>query len=308
MFLYKIDGENLEEIKEKPFSKEAELHKLCENNLENIFGLKFVRREFHFSNFRLDTLAFDESSKSFVIIEYKNTSNFSVIDQGYAYLSLMLNNKAEFILEYNENCNSTLKRDDVDWSQSRVIFVSPAFNNYQKESINFKDLPFELWEVKKFRNNTMYFNQIKASKKAESIKTIATNSTEVDIVNKEVKVYTEDQHLDNLSEEIVELYDKIKSFILSLDDTIDIKAKKLEIGFVYNKKVMVDIHLQKKGLKMWLNTKIGTLEDSREITRDVSKTGHWGNGDYEIQISNDEDIEYIFSLIKQVYKNRSKGI
>ncbi len=111
MFLYKINGNNLEEIKEKPFSKEVELHKLCENNLENIFGLKFVKREFALSNFRLDTLAFNDSSKSFVIIEYKNTSNFSVIDQGYAYLSLMLNNKADFILEYNENCDSTLKRE-----------------------------------------------------------------------------------------------------------------------------------------------------------------------------------------------------
>lgn len=305
MFLYKIDGSSLEEIKENPFLKEVELHKLCENNLENIFGLKFVKREFSFNNFRLDTLAFDEGSKSFVIIEYKNTSNFSVIDQGYAYLSLMLNNKADFILEYNENCNSTLKRDDVDWSQSRVIFVSPAFNNYQKESINFKDLPFELWEVKRFNNNTMYFNPIKASKKAESIKTISTNSSEVDVVNREVKVYTEEQHLNNSSEEIVELYEKIKNFILLLDDNIDIKAKKLEIGFVYNKKVMVDIHLQKKALKMWLNTKIGTLDDPRSITRDVSNTGHWGNGDYEIQISNDEEIEYIFSLIKQVYKNRN---
>lgn len=302
MFLCKIDGDTLEAIKENPFSKEIELHKLCENNLESIFGLKFVKREFAYDNFRLDTLAFDESNKSFVIIEYKNNSNFSVIDQGYAYLSLMLNNKADFILEYNENCNNTLKRDDVDWSQSRVIFVSPVFNNYQKESINFKDLPFELWEVKRFSNNTIYFNQIKSSKKAESIKNISTNSSEVDIVNKEVKVYTEEQHLNNSNEEIVELYEKIRNFILCLDDTIEIKAKKLEVGFVYNKKVIVDIHLQRKALKMWLNTKIGTLDDLKNITRNVSNTGHWGNGDYEIQISNDDEIEYIFSLIKQLYK------
>lgn len=304
MFLYNIDGSNLKEIKETTFSKEVELHKLCESNLENIFGLKFVRREFSLNNFRLDTLAFDESNKSFVIIEYKNTGNFSVIDQGDAYLSLMLNNKADFILEYNENCNSVLKRDDIDWSQSRVIFISPIFNNYQKESINFKDLPFELWEVKRFENDIIYFNQIKASKKVESIKSISTNNEQVDIVNKEVKVYTEEQHINNSSVEIVELYERIKEFILSLDDTIEIKAKKLEVGFVCYKKVMIDILLQKKALKMWLNTKIGALDDSRNIARDVSNTGHWGNGDYEIQMSNDEDIEYIFSLIKQLYKKR----
>lgn len=206
MFLYSINGDKLEEIKEIPFKKEIELHKLCENNLENTFGLKFVKREFAFNNFRLDTLAFDESSKAFVIIEYKNTSSFSVIDQGYAYLSLLLNNKAEFILEYNENCNTTLKRDDVDWSQSRVIFVSPSFNNYQKESINFKDLPFELWEVKKFSNNTVYFNNIKPSKTSESIKTITKTNTQTRDVIDEVVVYTEEDHFKNSSEEIIDLY------------------------------------------------------------------------------------------------------
>ena len=302
MFLYNINGGKLDLIKEVPFAKEIELHKLCEKNLEEIFALKFVKREFSLNNFRLDTLAFDEENKCFVIIEYKNTTNFSVVDQGYAYLSLMLNNKADFILEYNENCNSTLKRDDVDWSQSRVIFVSPTFNNYQKESINFKDLPFELWEIKRFSNNTVYLNPIKASKKAASIKTIATNSNEVDTVNKEVKVYTEEQHLSNSSEEIVDLYDKIKQYILSLDGNIEIKAKKLEVGFVYNNKIILDILLQKKAIKIWLNTKIGTLDDPKKLSRDVSQTGHWGNGDYEIQISNEDNIEYLFSLIKQLYK------
>lgn len=304
MFLYKINGNNLEEIKEKPFSKEVELHKLCESNLENIFGLKFVRREFALNNFRLDTLAFDESSKSFVIIEYKNTSNFSVIDQGYAYLSLMLNNKADFILEYNENCDSTLKRDDVDWSQSRAIFISPSFNSYQKESINFKDLPFELWEVKRFSNDTMYFNPIKASRTSASINTIATTSEVVSSVSKEVKVITEEMHFENGSQETVELYNKFKEFILSLNTNMTIKCTMRYIGFRLNNKNIVDILIQKRALKMWLNTKVGTLDDSRNITRDVSNIGHWGNGDYEIQISNDEDIEYIFSLIRQLYKKR----
>lgn len=220
MLLYQINNGKMKEVKEKPFKKEIELHKLCEDNLENIFGLKFVKREFNFNNFRLDTLAFDENTKSFVIIEYKKTSNFSVIDQGYAYLSLMLNNKAEFILEYNESCNDSLKRDDVDWSQSKVIFVSPIFNNYQKESINFKDLPFELWEVKRFSNDTISFNNIKPSKTSASINSIATTSDEINTVSKEVLVYTEEDHLNNSSEEIIDLYNEVKEFILSLDDTI----------------------------------------------------------------------------------------
>ena len=72
--------------------------------------LNFVKTEFAINNFRIDTLAFDDELNSFVIIEYKKDRSFSVIDQGYAYLALMLNNKADFILEYNENKNKTLKK------------------------------------------------------------------------------------------------------------------------------------------------------------------------------------------------------
>ena len=37
----------------------------------------------------------------------------------------------------------------------------------------------------------------------------------------------------------------------------------------------------------------------KKISRDVSNIGHNGNGDYEIQISSDDNLEYILSLIKQ---------
>src|SRR5690554_3042836 len=126
MALFSIDNNNtIEHIKESPFKLEKEIQKITEQNLTTIFNLDFVCAEFTINNFRLDTLAFDRDASSFVIIEYKRDKNFSVIDQGYAYLALMLNNKADFILEYNENNKNTLMRNDIDWSQSRIIFISP---------------------------------------------------------------------------------------------------------------------------------------------------------------------------------------
>lgn len=304
MILYKINNECLEEVKEIAFFNELELHKLCKKNLENLFGLQFVRREFSINNFRIDTLAFDNNTKSFVIIEYKNKRNFSVIDQGYAYLSLLINNKADFILEYNESCSKTLKRTDIDWSQSRVVFVSPEFNNYQKESINFRDLPFELWEVKKFSNNTVSFNLVKASRSSESIKSIETTSEVVKVVNNEIKVYNEEVFLTNTSEELRGLYNEIKEYILSLDGNISIKCTRAYIAYTLNNKNMIDIYPMKKQIKIWFNCKWGSIDDNKNLARDVSNIGHWGNGDYEIAFNNEQDINYLFALIKQVYEIR----
>jgi predicted transport protein len=303
MALFKI-GTKLDYINEKPFKLEKEIQDLTEKNLKLIFGLDFVKSEFALNNFRIDTLAFDYESNSFVIIEYKRDKNFSVIDQGYAYLSLMLNNKADFILEYNEKQGKLLKRADVDWSQSRVMFVSPGFTNYQREAINFKDLPIELWEVKRFENDSISYDQIKKAGAQESIKTISKTDETFEKVSKEIVVYSEEEHLENVSDEIVELYQKLKAAVLNFDN-IEIKPKKKYIAFVSGKNI-VDIHLQKKALKLWINLNKGELNDSKEISRDVSSTGHWGNGDYELQIDNDEDLEYILSLIKQSIKKNKK--
>lgn len=306
--LFKVSQDGrLDQIKEQPFKLEKEIQNLTEANLKVVFGLNFVKSEFKLNNFRIDSLAFDDENKSFVIIEYKRDKNFSVIDQGYAYLSLMLNNKADFILEYNESNKKPLKKADVDWTQSKVIFVSPSFTTYQREAINFKDLPIELWEITRYENNNISFEQVVKSQAKESIKTI-TKATDLEVsVIDEIKVYTEDDHLEKTNIEIKELYERFKSGILNIGDEygdFEIKPKKLYIAFVLGTNV-VDIHIQKKQIKMWVNLRVGDLKDEKLIAKDVSSVGHWGNGDYEIAVSNDEHLEYILSLIKQsAIKNR----
>ncbi|MCB0540576.1 MAG: hypothetical protein KDE33_23875 [Bacteroidetes bacterium] len=306
MPIFKIqDDGNLKKIEERKFKLEREIQKSTEQNLELLFNLQFVRSEFQLHKFRIDTLAFDFESKAFVIIEYKRDKNFSVIDQGYAYLSLMLNNKADFILEYNENSQSTLKRNDVDWSQSKVIFVSPSFTTYQKEAVNFKDLPIELWEVRRYINNTISYQRHDTTQSSESIKTLSSQDETIDAVTKEIEVFTEEKHIEKATDEIEQLYFSLKSSIVNFNDDISINPRKHFIGFQNNGKTFADIIIQKKALKIVLNLKSGELQDSFGLARDVSNVGHWGNGAYEIQLSDDEQIEYITSLIKQSFLKNS---
>ncbi|RCR65576.1 DUF5655 domain-containing protein [Larkinella punicea] len=305
MPLFKI-GHQLEHIKEVSFKFEREIQRITEQNLQILLRLNFIRSEFALNNFRIDTLAFDPETKAFVIIEYKRDKTFSVIDQGYAYLSLMLNNKADFILEYNESQNQSLKRLDVDWTQSKVIFVAPFFTTYQREAINFKDLPIELWEVKKFENDTISFEQLQKASAKESIKTISRSDDTVEAVSKEVKVYTEQDHLQKVDSETRELFENVKDRLLNMDDNITVHPKKQTIGFKVDNNIFCDVVLQGKGLKIYLNLKIGDLQDQKNVTRDVSNVGHWGNGAYEIKLTDLEDIDYILSLLKQsVRKNKA---
>jgi len=302
MQLFKIgDNLQLDHIKEQRFKLEKDIQRLTEANLPILFGLEFVKSEFSLNQFRIDTLAFDRETKSFVIIEYKKDKNFSVIDQGYAYLSFMLNNKADFILEFNENSGGMLKKNDVDWTQTKVFFLSPSFTTYQREAINFKDLPIELWEVKRFKNNTVSFTQIKTPGASESINTISRQDQTIEAVSKEIKVFNEQEHVEKADDHIQELYQILKESILNFDDNITTNPRKYFVGFQVNKKSFTDIVILKKALKIYLNLKSGELDDSRKVTRDVSNLGHWGNGAYEIQMQDDVELEYILSLIKQAF-------
>lgn len=300
MLLFKTNKQNLAQLKEIPFKLERDLQKVFESNLFDLTQLTLVKSEFTIKNYRIDTLAFDEEAKAFVVIEYKRTNSNSVVDQGIAYLNLMLDYKAEFIIEYNERFNKSLLRSEVDWSQTKVIFVSPGFTENQKQATNFKDLAIELWEVKQFEGDIITVNPIKKSKSAPSIKQLqGAEDTELKKVVNEIKVYTEEDHLQGKSEEVKELYDVFKEAILNLATDTDIKPKKQEIGFMRSGKIFTDICILKGNLKLWINLKRNHLDDPKKLARDVSSIGHWGNGDYEIVIKDTKNLEYIMSLVKQ---------
>lgn len=298
MALFKTYQNKLTLVKEKPFKLEREVQRLFENNLGAIMGIELVKSEFTIKNKRIDTLGFDPQSKAFIIIEYKRDKNSSVVDQGVTYLNLMLQNKSDFVLEYNECMNKNLKRDEIDWSQTRVAIVSSSFTENQKEATNFKDLGIELWEVKRYENDVISIVPIKKSGSAVSIKPVMQNKAELKQVSSEIKVYTEEDHLNGKSDETVGLYERFKQAIINLGDNIEIVPKKYYIAFKQSSNVC-DISIQRSSLILFINIRKGLLDDPKELARDVSETGHWGNGDYQVKVSDDKNLEYIMSLIKQ---------
>ena len=293
---------NNKELKQKDFRNEKELQKFFENNIEIILGYKFIDTEFVVGDFRIDSLAYDEESKSFRIIEYKNVKNHSVVDQGYTYLKLMIERKADFVLQYNIKTKLSLTIQDIDWSQSRIIFVSPIYTAYQLNATDFKNIPVDLVKVTRYEDDIIEIDFIKKTSNVK-VQDVQMESVQND-VNREVVVYTEEDHLEKASDNIKRLYEEIKNRILELDD-IDIEAKKLYIAFKGMRNI-TDIEIHKNKLKIYVNMKKGTLNDPLNISKDISDIGHWGNGDYCIIIDNEDDIDNLIPLIKQSLKVNKK--
>lgn len=290
------------ELKQKDFKNEKEVQTFFENNIENVLGYKFIDTEFVVGDFRIDSLAFDEETKSFRIIEYKNVKNHSLVDQGYTYLKLMLERKADFVLQYNIKTKSSLTIQDIDWSQSRIIFVSPIYTSYQLNATDLKNIPVDLIKITRYEDDIIEIDFIK---KTSTVKVQEINmELSKNDVNKEVVVYTEEDHLAKVSENIKRLYEELKNRILELDD-IDVEAKKLYIAFKGSKNI-IDVEFNKNKIKIYINMKKGTLNDPLNITKDISSIGHWGNGDYCIIMDKKDDIDNIIPLVKQSLKIHKK--
>lgn len=302
MQLYQQKKGRLNAIKEKPFKLEKEIQKLVESNLKQLLDLEFIQTELTVQDVRFDTLAYDNTTKSFVIIEYKKDSSTSIFDQGVSYLNQMLKNTAECVLAYNNAKKTNLGKSDFDWTQSRIIFICREFSEKQKMATDFKDLAIELWEVKRYANDMLMFNPIGKSKNAVSISPLMKSSNGAkDVIGKTIP-YSEETLFKNVPETIRELYAKFKDGVLSLDPEMKIKFTKLYAAFKKNGSNVCDLEPFKSSLLIFINLEKGKLKDGLGIAKDVSKLGHHGNGDYRIQVTDTEQYEYILSLIKQAIK------
>ena len=290
------------ELTQKNFKNERELQNFFEKNIEIILGYKLIDTEFNVGDFRIDSLAFDKEAKAFKIIEYKNVKNHSLVDQGYTYLKLMLDRKADFVLQYNIKTKSSLTTQDIDWSQSRIIFVSPIYTVYQLNATDFKNMPVDLVKVTRYEDDIIEIDFVKKTSNVK-VQDIQMETIQND-VNKEIIVYTEEDHLSKVSENIKRIYEELKTRILELDD-IDVEAKKVYIAFKGIRNI-ADIEFHKNKLRVYINMKKGCLNDPLKLTKDVSEVGHWGNGDYCITIDKVDDIDTIIPLIKQSLKINKK--
>jgi predicted transport protein len=215
----------------------------------------------------------------------------------------MLNNKADFILEYNERSTHNLKRDDVDWSQSRVIFVAPEFTKYQQHAIGFKDLAIQLYELHRYKNGLLVFNEIKPSDRRESIISVAKGNLLAKKVSEEIKVYTEDDLLNAVDDEVKELYSQLKSDVIMLGRDIEVRPTKKYIAF-RRRQGFLGIVLLKSKLKAYLNIELSELRDPLNRARDVKNIGHYPPGDTELTITKKDEIPYALDLVKQAYEKR----
>ena len=117
-------------------------------------------------------------------------------------------------------------------------------------------------------------------------------------------VYTLDHHTQLLPGSLVRpLFDRLSQEVMALDPCVTEEVRKLYVAFKAETN-FVDVVPQKSRLRLSLNMRFHELHDPKEIARDVTNIGRWGNGDVEVGLDALEDLPYVMGLIRQSFEKQ----
>lgn len=280
MCLNIIASKNMIMAKRIPFENELILHLLTQKHMKELFDLKFVASEIRVHRLRLDNLAFDEKTNSFVIIEYKNRFNANVLKQAQDYHDLLLNNK-EFFLERLENPKN------VCFEKTRVMIIGPKFSDEQIEKVKSK---FELWHVSLNDDCCVEY------------KNLHTGKTKKLKVSKDELKLTEDDLLNNKSDKICSLYHALRNRIRNEFRDVECKILVDEISFKTDNRIICNVRFLKNSFNVYFYAE--KLFGVKNRLRDISNISTAGKASYEFKINSENDLDHFIELFKQTYKQK----
>jgi predicted transport protein len=312
MPLFQIETSNrVSSVKLKKFNSEKELQGLVENNLEAIFGCRFIATEFSTGvqhGGRIDTLALSEENNP-VIIEYKTVASSELINQSLFYLSWMNDHRGDFQVAVNKKLGNNQK---VDWEKIRVICLAPEYKKYDLHAARMIGANIELWQFKLYSNGVLHLEDVfrKPANLSEAVfaeevspkNPVMVSAGKKAAMTRATEVYTFEEHIQDLDEKMKDLVELVREFLIDLDDTVEEVPKKLYVAYKVSKNFCcMETHKNKIGLFLKLDPM--EIKNKPENMRDVSNIGHFGTGDLEIIIRNETDLDAAKKYIEAAFEN-----
>ena len=293
MAIFKIDRQKVQKLKIKKFKNEKQLQNLFEDNLEDIFGIRFLASEFKTTHGgRIDSLGLDEDGSP-VIIEYKESEKNNVINQGLFYLDWLIDHKGDFEILVQKKLEKNAK---VNWDAPRLILIAQSYNEYDKYAVNRISENIELKKYILYDNDILFIENIVLP----NIKTTAkkTKTTKINYIK-----YSAEDHLRGKSDKVKELFNELQEKILKLDEKIKEKVLKFYVAYELDRN-FAEVVIQANGLWVHVDISKEEVNDSENKLIDVSEKGHWATGSLKMRVEKMDNIKYCMEIIEQSYKNK----
>ena len=304
MPLFEIKNKKAKQINTKEFMNELELHQLIDMNLEEIFGVRFIKDE-HITDKhgRIETLGLDESNRP-IVIEYKKTKEKGQLVQANRYMTWIKQNPDSFELLARKSIKNL--SGEIDFSNPRILCFA------QEYSIDDKCLALslgaELWKYRYYENDTLVISR---EEEPEQLITTKNKGLTIEKIEREPRVAkTVDQHLQGASPELINLFNRLDTEIKEISSEIERYTTNAEIIYKTSRNfVYMAVQNKNNCLRLLLRTTNDDFIDSKSLTKAIPKTHGYGNITRQLHISPKEEqagvfsIDDIIKLINQSYES-----
>ena len=96
------------------------------------------------------------------------------------------------------------------------------------------------------------------------------------------------------------LFEALDKRIMNLSPAIKKEYKKLYVAYKLDTN-FADIVFQKQRLRISINMKFSDIIDPNGICKDITGIGRWGNGDTELFMEHQDDLDQVMEIIKQSF-------
>ena len=100
-----------------------------------------------------------------------------------------------------------------------------------------------------------------------------------------------------------ELFDAFRKEVLALDECVREEFLKLYVAYKAETN-FVDVVPQARRLRLSLNMEFHEIDNPRNICKDVTNMGRWGNGNVEVALEHSEDLPYVIGLVRQALERQ----
>jgi predicted transport protein len=295
--LFRVSGNFVSELDGQSVAVEKSLQMLIERHLETFLGVRFIATEYPTGKThggRIDTLGIDENGCP-VIIEYKRATNENVINQGLFYLDWLLDHKAEFKLLVMDKLGKEVA-DDIEWTAPRLICIAGDFTRYDEHAVQQINRNIELMRYRRYGDDLVLLDLVNA---------VTATTSEIDGATAPpgtVTYKTITETIGQLSGELKDRFEALRTFLLALGDDVQMKTLKYYVAFKRIKNfACVEIRTQEKKIVVYLKIDPAPFADDG-FTRNVTDIGHYGTGDLEVTIRSMDDFDKAKPLLLQSYE------
>lgn len=297
--LFRIGNGTAVELLGTALALEKPLQVLIENNMDVLFGVRFVASEHSTGKKhggRIDSLGLDENGSP-VIFEYKRSVNENVINQGLFYLDWLLDHRAEFELLVMKKLGHDAA-EQIDWSSPRLVCVASDFTRYDEHAIAQINRTIELVRYRDYDGAFLTLDLMAST---------SASATSAEGQESQSRASTSERTIAQLHErapkDLRDLYDALDAYLLSLGDDVTKTVRKNYYAYRRIKNfACVEIHPQTRKLLVYLKADPKSIALESGFTRDMTKIGHFGTGDLEVSIGNRSDFERAQPLVLASYQ------